>query len=165
MIPQKNSKEVIYQFHNTKSFLNGVKKIHIKRRSNDVSSGTKLCLYKSNSNSETADTKFSVNVPKEKKLCIKFKDLVVQNSEDEDWGSSQNDENLELALKIKKRRYTNNPKKIYVCNNKINLGNEKEKEEEKKRLKTCKSMSKVIIGNNEKENRFIKFFKKKILCC
>ena len=90
---------------------------------------------------------------------------MAQNSEDEDWGSSPNDENLELALKIKKRRYTNNPKKIYVCNNKINLGNEKEKEEEKKRLKTCKSMSKVIIGNNEKENRFIKFFKKKILCC
>ena len=164
MEQSKNSKQVIYSVHNIKSYLNGVKKIYPKRKSDDVME-SKLCLYKSNSNSETADTKFSVNVPKEKKLCIKFKDLVVQNSEDEDWGSSPNDENLELALKIKKRRYTNNPKKIYVCNNKINLGNEKEKEEEKKRLKTCKSMSKVIIGNNEKENRFIKFFKKKILCC
>ncbi len=160
MIPQKNSKEVIYQFHNTKSFLNGVKKIHIKRRSNDVASGTKLCLYKSNSNSETADTKFSCTAQKEKKLCIKFKDLVAVDGKDD-----SNEDNLELALKIKKRRYTNNPKKVYKCNNKINLGNEKEKEEEKKRLKTCKSMSKVIIGNNEKENRFIKFFKKKILCC
>ena len=160
MIPQKNSKEVIYQFHNTKSFLNGVKKIHIKRRSNDVASGTKLCLYKSNSNSETADTKFSCTAQKEKKLCIKFKDLVAVDGEDE-----PNEDNLELALKIKKRRYTNNPKKIYKCNNKIKLENEKEKEEEKKTLKTCKSMSKVIIGNDEKENRFIKFFKKKILCC
>ena len=160
MIPQKNSKEVIYQFHNTKSFLNGVKKIHIKRRSNDVVSGTKLCLYKSNSNSETADTKFSCTAQKEKKLCIKFKDLVAVDGKDD-----SNEDNLELALKIKKRRYTNNPKKVYKCNNKINLGNEKDKEEEKKTLKTCKSMSKVIIGNDEEENRFIKFFKKKILCC
>ena len=160
MIPQKNSKEVIYQFHNTKSFLNGVKKIHIKRRSNDVASGTKLCLYKSNSNSETADTKFSCTAQKEKKLCIKFKDLVTVDGKDD-----SNEDNLELALKIKKRRYTNNPKKVYKCNNKINLGNEKDKEEEKKTLKTCKSMSKVIIGNDEEENRFIKFFKKKILCC
>ena len=160
MIPQKNSKEVIYQFHNTKSFLNGVKKIHIKRRSNDVASGTKLCLYKSNSNSETADTKFSCTAQKEKKLCIKFKDLVAVDGNDD-----SNEDNLELALKIKKRRYTNDPKKVYKCNNKINLGNEKDKEEEKKTLKTCKSMSKVIIGNDEEENRFIKFFKKKILCC
>ena len=160
MIPQKNSKEVIYQFHNTKSFLNGVKKIHIKRRSNDVASGNKLCLYKSNSNSETADTKFSCTAQKEKKLCIKFKDLVAVDGKDD-----SNEDNLELALKIKKRRYTNNPKKVYKCNNKINLGNEKDKEEEKKTLKTCKSMSKVIIGNDEEENRFIKFFKKKILCC
>ena len=160
MIPQKNSKEVIYQFHNTKSFLNGVKKIHIKRRSNDVASGTKLCLYKSNSNSETADTKFSCTAQKEKKLCIKFKDLVAVDGKDD-----SNEDNLELALKIKKRRYTNNPKKVYKCNNKINLGNEKDKEEEKKTLKTCKSMSKIIIGNDEEENRFIKFFKKKILCC
>ena len=160
MIPQKNSKEVIYQFHNTKSFLNGVKKIHIKRRSNDIASGTKLCLYKSNSNSETADTKFSCTAQKEKKLCIKFKDLVAVDGKDD-----SNEDNLELALKIKKRRYTNNPKKVYKCNNKINLGNEKDKEEEKKTLKTCKSMSKVIIGNDEEENRFIKFFKKKILCC
>ena len=160
MIPQKNSKEVIYQFHNTKSFLNGVKKIHIKRRSNDVASGTKLCLYKSNSNSETADTKFSCTAQKEKKLCIKFKDLVAVDGKDD-----SNEDNLELALKIKKRRYTNNPKKVYKCNNKINLGNEKDKEEEKKALKTCKSMSKLIIGNDEEENRFIKFFKKKILCC
>ena len=159
MIPQKNSKEVIYQFHNTKSFLNGVKKIHIKRRSNDIGSGTKLCLYKSNSNSETADTKFSCTAQKEKKLCIKFKDLVAVNGEDE-----PNEDDLELALKIKKRRYTNKPKKIYKCNNKIKLENEKEKEE-KKTLKTCKSMSKVIICDDEKENRFIKFFKKKILCC
>ena len=160
MIPQRNSKEVIYQFHNTKSFLNGVKKIHIKRRSNDVASGTKLCLYKSNSNSETADTKFSCTAQKEKKLCIKFKDLVAVDGNDD-----SNEDNLELALKIKKRRYTNNPKKVYKCNNKINLGNEKDKEEEKKTLKTCKSMSKLIIGNDEEENRFIKFFKKKILCC
>ena len=160
MIPQKNSKEVIYQFHNTKSFLNGVKKIHMKRRSNDVASGTKLCLYKSNSNSETADTKFSCTAQKEKKLCIKFKDLVAVDGKDD-----SNEDNLELALKIKKRRYTNNPKKVYKCNNKINLGNEKDKEEEKKALKTCKSMSKLIIGNDEEENRFIKFFKKKILCC
>ena len=160
MIPQKNSKEVIYQFHNTKSFLNGVKKIHIKRRSNDIASGTKLCLYKSNSNSETADTKFSCTAQKEKKLCIKFKDLVAVDGKDD-----SNEDNLELALKIKKRRYTNNPKKVYKCNNKINLGNEKDKEEGKKTLKTCKSMSKVIIGNDEEENRFIKFFKKKILCC
>ena len=160
MIPQKNSKEVIYQFHNTKSFLNGVKKIHMKRRSNDAASGTKLCLYKSNSNSETADTKFSCTAQKEKKLCIKFKDLVAVDGKDD-----SNEDNLELALKIKKRRYTNNPKKVYKCNNKINLGNEKDKEEEKKTLKTCKSMSKLIIGNDEEENRFIKFFKKKILCC
>ena len=163
MIPQKNSKEVIYQFHNTKSFLNGVKKIHMKRRSNDVASGTKLCLYKSNSNSntETADTNNKLN-SNEKKICIKFKDLVAEEKDDND---KDDEKNFELALLLKRRRYTKNPKKIYKCNNKINLGNEKEKEEiNKKQMKISKSMGKFIIDNSN-DNTISQKIKKKLLCC
>ena len=156
--PSKNTKEVTYSIHNIKSYLDGVKKIYLKRRSDGAPSGEKLCLYKSNSNAETADS----NNQKDKKLCIKFKDFVAEeeNNKDED--------ELELALKIKKRRYTNNPKKIYKCNNKINLLNEKEKEKEEKNnrekiLKISKSMGKVIIDDDK--NSLIQKIKRKILCC
>ena len=156
----KNSKEIIYSIHNIKSYLSGVKKIYPKRKSDDVTS-TKLCLYKSNSNEETTDTnnKYSLNIPKEKKICIKFKDLVAEEEDEKD------ENNLELALSLKKRRYTNNQKKIYKCNNKINLRNDKDKEEtNEKHLKISKSMGKIIIDDNE-DNSLIKKFKRKILCC
>ena len=158
----KNSKEVIYSIHNIKSYLSGVKKICPKRKSGDIT-GTKFCLDKSNSNEGTADTnhKYSLNVPKEKKICIKFKDLVADKEEEND------ENNLELALLIKKRRYTGNQKKIYKCNNKINLGNDKEKDNNEtndKCLKISKSMGKIII-DDKNENSMIKKFKRKILCC
>ena len=56
-----------YKFHNKCK----VKKIYLKRRSDGAPSGEKLCLYKSNSNAETADS----NNQKDKKLCIKFKEI------------------------------------------------------------------------------------------
>ena len=154
--PSKNSKEVTYSIHNIKSYLGGVKKIYLKRRSDGAPSGEKLCLYKSNSNAETADS----NNQKDKKLCIKFKDLVAEKE------SNNDEDDLELALKIKKRRYTNNPKKMYKCNNIINLVNEKEKEEKNnkdKKLKNSKSMGKVIIDDDK--NSLIQKIKRKILCC
>ncbi len=161
MNQNKNSKEITYSVHNIKSYLKGVKKVYMKRKSDDGTSGSKLCLYKPNSNSETTDTNniISSNIPKEKKICIKFKDFVAEEE------GNNIDDNLELALSIKKRRYTNNPKKIYKCNNKIKLENEKEKEEtNNKKIKNSKSMGKIIIGNNNKENTFFYKFKKKFFC-
>ena len=115
MSQPNNSKEIVYSIHNIKSYLSGVKKVFLKRKSDDGTSTTgKLCLCESNSNSETNDTtnKCSLNIPKEKKLCIKFKDLVAEEDDNTD------DVNLELALSIKKRRYTNKLKKVEKCNNK-----------------------------------------------
>ena len=155
----KNSKEVIYSVHNIKSYLTGVKKIYPKRKSDDVTD-SKLCLYKSNSNSDTNDTnnnKYTPNPQPEKKICIKFKDLVADKEE-------KNDEiNMELALSLKKRRYTKEQKKMYKCNNKINLGNDKE-ETNGKKLKKNKSVGKLIIEDKD-DNSMLKKLKKKILCC
>ena len=82
----------------------------MKRKSDNVASGSKLCLYnKTNSNLDTTDTNTNIlNIPKEKKICIKFKDLVAKEESEKE----TDEDNLELALKIKKRRYTNNPKEI-----------------------------------------------------
>lgn len=160
MSQPNNTKEIVYSIHNIKSYLSGVKKVFLKRKSDDGTSATgKLCLYKSNSNSETNDTtnKCSLNIPKEKKLFIKFKDLVAEEDDNMDGV------NLELALSIKKRRYTNKLKRVEKCNNKINLDNDKDKED-KKIIKISKSMGKIIIGNKE-DNNLIKTIKKKILCC
>ena len=157
-----NSKEVIYSLHNIKSYLNGVKKIYPKRKSDEYTPN-KLCLYKSNSNSntETADTNNKL-ISNDKKICIKFKDLVAEEKDNND---KDDDNNFELALLLKRRRYTKNQKRIYKCNNKINLGNEKEKEElSKKQMKISKSMGKFIIDNSNDNNIFHKI-KKKILCC
>ena len=156
-----NSKEVIYSLHNIKSYLNGVKKIYPKRKSDEYTPN-KLCLYKSNSNSntETADTNNKLN-SNDKKICIKFKDLVAEDKDNSD----NDDENFELALLVKKRRYTKKQKKIYKCNNKINLANDKEKEEiNKKQMKISKSMGKFIIDNSN-DNTISQKIKKKLLCC
>jgi hypothetical protein len=68
---QKNSKEVIYTIKNIKSNINdiNIKKIFLKRKSDNVASGSKLCLYnKTNSNLDTTDTNTNIlNIPKEKK--------------------------------------------------------------------------------------------------
>ena len=167
MQSSENSKEVTYSIHNIKSFFNGVKKITPKRKSDDITQTDKLCLYKLNSNAETNDTnnRISLNNPKElkeKKICIKFKDFL---AEEESNKNIDSESNLELALAIKKRRYTNKLKKVDKCNNKISLGNDKVKEDNnsnKKTLKISKSMSKVIIGE---ENTFFKKIKRKLLCC
>ena len=100
-----NSKEVIYSPHKIKSYFNGVKKIYPKRKSDEYT-GDKLCLYKSNCNSETADTNTKL-ISKEKKICIKFKDLVAEDKDNSD----NDDENFELALLVKKRRYTKKTEK------------------------------------------------------
>ena len=169
MQSSKNSKEVTYSIHNIKSFFNGVKKISPKRKSDDITQADKLCLYKVNSNAETNDTnninRISLNNPKEikeKKICIKFKDFFAEKESNK---NIDDESNLELALAIKKRRYTNKLKKVDKCNNKISLGNDKGKEDDnsnKKKLKISKSMGKVIIGE---ENTFFKNIKRKILCC
>ena len=161
--PLKNSKEVTYSIHKIKSYLSGVKKIYIKRRSNDMIQGEKLCLFKVNSNAETNDSnnRFSLNNAKEKKICIKFKDFVAEEKD-----NINDKDNLELALAIKKRRYTNNLKKVQKCNNKISLGNDNAKEEiNRKKLKISKSMGKVIIGPKDEENTFINKIKRRIFCC
>ena len=159
MNQSNNSKEVIYSPHKIKSYFNGVKKIYPKRKSDEYT-GDKLCLYKSNCNSETADTNTKL-ISKEKKICIKFKDLVAEGKDNSD----NDDENFELALLVKKRRYTKKQKKIYKCNNKINLANDKEKEEiNKKQMKISKSMGKFIIDNSN-DNTISQKIKKKLLCC
>ena len=75
--PLKNSKEVTYSIHKIKSYLSGVKKIYIKRRSNDMIQGEKLCLFKVNSNAETNDSnnRFSLNNAYEKKYVLNSKIL------------------------------------------------------------------------------------------
>ena len=97
---QKNSKEVIYTIKNIKSNINdiNIKKIFLKRKSDNVASGSKLCLYnKTNSNLDTTDTNTNIlNIPKEKKICIKFKDLVAKEESEKE----TDEDNLELALKI-----------------------------------------------------------------
>ena len=70
---------------------------------------------------------------------------------------------MELALSLKKRRYTKEQKKMYKCNNKINLGNDKE-ETNCKKLKKNKSVGKLIIEDKD-DNTMLKKLKKKILCC
>ena len=162
MNQSNNTKEVIYSLHNIKSYLNGVKKIYPKRKSDEYTPN-KLCLYKSNSNSntETADTNNKLN-SNDKKICIKFKDLVAEEKDNND---KDDDNNFELALLVKKRRYTKKQKRIYKCNNKINLANDKEKEEiNKKQMKISKSMGKFIIDNSN-DNTISQKIKKKLLCC
>ena len=165
MLPSKNSKETIYSIHKIQSFFNTEKKIYPKRKSDDITQNDKFCLFKVNSNAETTDTnnRFSLNNQKEKKICIKFKDLV---AEEESNNNISDDNNLELALIIKKRRNTNKLKKVDKCNNKISLENDKAKEDlNNKQLKLCKSMGKVIIGTKDEQNTFINKIKRKILCC
>ena len=52
---------------------------------------------------------------------------------------------------------------MYKCNNKINLGNDKE-ETNGKKLKKNKSVGKLIIEDKD-DNSMLKKLKKKILCC
>ena len=134
-----NSKEVIYKKHHINSLFDKAIKINPKRKSDDITTKSKLLLInKTNSNIETAGDsgikkihhKSSMAIPRQKKICIKFKDLVVDSVKNED---SEN--HLELALMIKKGKIPHN-----------------------------KSKKKYIIGSNEEKNITIKKTKK-IFCC
>ena len=147
---------------NIKSCFKKATKIFPKRKSDDITGKSNLLLLMKNttSNAETSSgsenkttakkkifPETDINCPKPKKICIKFTDLVAEEKSDED-----SDKHLELALQIKKRKYTNNSKiKITKCDQ-IFLDNNKEKEKEdiknKKQLKkkSSKSMNKVILG-------------------
>ena len=158
-----NSKEVIYKKHNINSLFDKAIKINPKRKSDDISAKSKLLLMnKTNSNTETVGDsgikkiyhKSSMAIPKQKKIYIKFKDLVVDSEKNED---SKN--HLELALIIKKGKiHHNNSKKKYTkCNNgSLFIKNEK--------VQKSKSITKVILGSNDEENITIKKIKK-IFCC
>jgi hypothetical protein len=163
MKDHKNSKEVIYKKHNVNSLFDKAIKINPKRKSDDITTKSKLLLMaKTNSNMETAGDseikkfyhKSSMAIPKQKKICIKFKDLVIDSVKNEDSNS-----HLELALMIKKGKIHRNKfkKKYSKCDN----GNPSIKIEQ---LQKSKSISKVILGSNEKENITIKKIKK-IFCC
>ena len=162
MKDKRDSKEVIYKKHNVNSLFDKAIKINPKRKSDDITSKTNLLLLnKTNSNKETAvdsginkiHHKSSLAIPKQKKICIKFKDLIVDSVKNEDSNS-----HLELALMIKKGKLPhNNSKKKY---SKCDIGNFTIKNE---KLKKSKSISKVILGSNEKENIIKKI--KKTFCC
>ena len=154
-----NSKEVIYKKHNINFLFDKAIKINPKRKSDDVATKSNLRLMnKANSNAETVEEsrikkshhKSNKAIPKQKKICIKFKDLVVDSVKSED-----SDNHLELALMIKRGKvnHHNNSKK----KNSKNFSSKIEK------LQKSKSINPVILGINDKEN-IIKKIKKK-LCC
>ena len=164
MKDSKNTKEVIYKKHNVNSLFDKAIKIDIKRKSDDITAKSNLLLMnKTNSNKETAGDsginkiyhKSSMAIPKQKKICIKFKDLIVDSVKDEDSNC-----HLELALMIKKGKlsHNNSKKKYSKCDNgNFTIKNEK--------LQKSKSISKVVIlGSNEKENITIKKIKKTFCC-
>jgi len=158
-----NSKEVIYKKHHINSLFDKAIKINPKRKSDDITTKSKLLLInKTNSNIETAGDsgikkihhKSSMAIPRQKKICIKFKDLVVDSVKNED---SEN--HLELALMIKKGKIPHNKskKKLVKCDNgNVSIKNEK--------IQKSKSINKVILGSNEEKNITIKKTKK-IFCC
>ena len=182
MDTKQNSKEIIYNMKNIKSCFNKATKIFPKRKSDDITGKSNLLLLIKNTtsnvetssgseNKTTAKKKLfpetDINFPKQKKICIKFADLVAEEKFDDE----DSEKHLELALQIKKRKYTNNSKiKITNCDQ-IFLDNNKEKEKEdiknKKQLKkkSSKSMNKIILGNQNEENIIITKIKKKLLCC
>ena len=163
MKDHKNSKEVIYKKHNANFIFDKAIKINPKRKSDDITIKSNLLLMnKTNSNIETIGDsgikkihhKSSMEIPKQKKICIKFKDLVVDTVKNED---SEN--HLELALMIKKGKipHNNSKKKHSKCDNGIsNIKN--------KNFQKSKSISKVILGSNDEENVTIKKIKKKFCC-
>jgi len=164
MKDHKNSKEVIYKKHNINSFFDKAVKINPKRKSDDITAKSKfLLINKTNSILETVGDsgikknhhKSSMAIPKQNKICIKYKDLVADSVKNED-----SDSHLELALKIKKGKvhHNNSKKRNSQCHNgSLNIKNEKI-------LKKSKSISRVILGNNDEENITIKKIKK-MFCC
>ena len=180
MKSNQNSKEIIYKNPNLKSYFNNAINLNPKRNSDDVSAKSKILyiLKKNNSNAETAvDSKnlktpsknefqmSSINIPKpKKKICIKYKDLVIGSEKSND----SSDNHIELALIIKKKkRFTNNSNiKNTNCNH-IFLDNYKDKKDNNitKNPKISKSENKIILGAQNKENIFVKKIRKKLFCC
>ena len=177
MIFNPNSKEIIYKNTSMKSYFNNAIKITPKRKSDDNTAKSKL-LIKTNFNAETSvdSSNFkkpnknelhmsTLNIPKpKKKICIKYEDLIIDS---EKTNNSSNDSNIELALKIKKkRRFANN--KINNCIQ-IFLYNKKEDKKDnniQQKPKMSKSVSKVLLGAKiDEENVFIEKIRRKFFCC
>ena len=160
-----NSKEVIYKKNNINFLFDKAIKINPKRKSDDIATKSNLRLMnKANSNAETVEEsrikksqhESSKANTKQQKICIKFKDLVVDSVKSED-----SDSHLELALMIKRGKinHHNNSKK------KNSKYDNKKSSSKNLKLQKSKSINKIILGINEKEN-FIKKIKKKLkLCC
>ena len=177
MNPEKSTKEVCYKMHKIKSQFNNAVKAFPKRKSDDTTHKSNLFLTLKNtgSNVETAgesNNKNSIsknnfpkpnsNMPKQKHICIKYKDLIV----DSDKSDEDSDNHLELALILKKQRKFTTKKKVKITKYDINLNDNKNKEvENKNNLKKCKSMGKVILGEAKEENIFIKKIRKSLFCC
>ena len=181
----KSSKEIIYNVKNIKScfnIFNNAVKFSPKRKSDDIIEKQNFLsfLKNTNSNKETAvDStnsknmnvkqlpKKSAEIPKKKRIYIKFQDLLVESNKSED-----SDSHLELALLIKKKKFPTHKKvRIFECHN-INLDNNKDEDKNKdneiinnSKLKKSQSMNKVILGIQSKENKFIKAIKRKLFCC
>ena len=191
----KSSKEILYNVKNIKScfnIFNNAVKFSPKRKSDDIIEKQNFLsfLKNTNSNKETAvDStnsknmnvkqlpKKSAEIPKKKRIYIKFQDLLVESNKSED-----SDSHLELALLIKKKKFPTHKKvRIFECHN-INIDNNKDEDKNKNKdkdkdkdkdkeivndskLKKSLSMNKVILGVQNKENKFIKTIKRKLFCC
>jgi len=172
----ENSRDNIYKFREIQSCFKNAVKIYPKKKSDNIIEKPNLLLLHRKPNLNDDETagesddskanniklviKSNKNIPKQNKnKCILYKDLVVDSEKSED-----SDNHLELAIIIKKRKYTNKSKiKITKCDN-IYLNSVKGINNISKQKKSL-SMNKVILGSQNKENKIIKKLKKKLLCC
>ena len=177
MNPEKTTKEVIYKMHKIKSCFNNAVKVHPKRKSDDIIKKNNLLFILKNegSNIETVgdshntksmskkiSPKANSSIPKQKRICIKYEDLVADSDKNDD----ENNNNLELALILKKKRKHKNRTNVKRKKlNDVDLNNNKNKEEYQQTLSNCKSMGKIILGEKTESNTFFKKIKRKLFCC
>ena len=159
--------------HNIISTSNNEMKFNPKRKSDNIIEKSNLLLLHKKTNSfadtsgesdniENSEKNIIHKIPKKKRICIKFKDLVVESEKDDD------DNHLELALLIKKRQKYKNNEKIQITKcNEIIIFNKKEKKEinNKQKYNIEKSVNKVILGEQNEENIILKKIRRKLICC
>ena len=171
-----NSRENIYKFHEIQSCFKNAVKVYPKKKLDNIKEKPNLLLLHRKPNLNDDETagesddskknniklviKSNKNIQKQNKnKYILYKDLVVDSEKSED-----SDNHLELAIRIKKRKYTKSHEiKIEKCDN-IYLNSVKDTNIISKQKKSH-SMNKVILGSQNKENKIIKKLKKKLLCC
>ena len=159
--------------YNIESTLYDKVKFNPKRNSDDIIEKSNLLLLHKKTDSyadtsgESDKKKISKKkihkIPKKKRICIKFKDLVVESEKDDD-----DDNHLELALLIKKRQKNEKKEKIKITKcDEIVIFNKKEKNEinNKQKNNISKSVHKVILGEQNEENKILKKIRRKLICC